>query len=269
MKIFVILLSFSLYAYAAFETFDSNAFLCGLGGSMVTGNNYFSAFLLNPATSATSQNFSLGFSYSRPFGLDDLNHANLIMNLPIKKFGTGIAFSNFGNNLYQENRLSFNLSRTFLQNKLFIGINLHWYKIRIERYPDLATLGTDIGFQWEISPVIYTGFSIKNFNHPNLNGHKEEIPIQTLWGISVKPEDQFTFHLALQKDRWFPINFLMGIEFEANRFLSIQSGFNSYPTIPSIGIQLHKSVILVTYSFQYHIELGGTHYWGISFNKKP
>lgn len=268
MKIILIIFFCALNLFASFETSNNSAFQGGLANSTIAADNQTPTFLINPATSSASHNFFAGISYYRPYGLSELNSGEFVITAPFKNLVTGIDLSTFGSKQYRENRISFNLSTSFLNKKLSAGANFHWYHITVQNYQNSSSLGLDVGVQYKITPGIFSGFAINNVNQPKINGYAEEIPVITTWGFMVKLDDHLTTHIAVRKESWFAPSLLLGVNFFVNQSLSLQTGFNTYPSVPSLGFKLNKSKITIYYSFQYHMLLGATHYWGISFGKK-
>ena len=254
----------ALPVQAAFELSGSNAFSNALGRSGVTNQNSFAAFLLNPALSAAVSGPGIGISYLKPYNLAGLSAANLIATVPFQNFGLSGTVYTFGNLEYQEIRVSTNISHRFLQNRLFLGLNLHWHQINFAHYGSTgATIGLDLGAFVRISRFVSTGFSLLNVNQPAVNGHREEMPVVTTWGIAVQPGDQIVAYLTVEKDRWYPVNISLGVEAPITRYLLLQSGFQTNPTLPSLGFQFRKGWFALFYAFQYHFQLGPTHAWGL------
>lgn len=267
MKRLLLSLIFTINAHAAFEYTTNDALLNGLSNSVITTREYFAAFMINPSVSASIEDSNLGVMYFKPYNLAELNSGSIIANFKFKNFGAGFSFSTFGNSIYRENQLTLNLARALFGEKMSAGINIHWNSINVKSYPNLNALGADVGLQYQITPHVHTGFSIRNINQPSLNGNREELPLVTSWGASFQIEERIIAYIAVQKDSWFAPNLLFGIRFKAGNMLSIQTGFNTYPSTPSIGLQLKKNWIAIQYAFKYHFDLGGTHFWGVSFSR--
>ncbi len=267
MKTLICFLILFSNGFAAFEYFGNNAFLNGTAHSAVVSKKIFSAYLLNPSISSSLGSDNIGITYFKPYGLSGIDFGGVISNFHLFGMGTGFSISTFGNELYRENQATINLSKQFIQKRLAIGINVHWYSIDILNYGQLKTWGLDIGAQYVISPSVISGFSVHNVNQPALNNRQEEIPLITRWGISVNVASPFDVYFAVQKDSWYPLNVLFGIDYQANSFLAVQSGFNTSPAVPCLGIHLKRGWIKLNYVFQYHFDLGVTHFWGISWNR--
>jgi hypothetical protein len=265
MKLLLLTLILVSEALSAFEISNNNAFLSGLANSTVATKTYPAAYLINPATSIFTDSPFAGISYFRPFSISELTFAQIITSIPLKSFATGLALSTFGTNIYQEHKGTFNLSHSFLKKRLSLGLNFHWFHLSVENYQSYNSWGLDVGIEYEINPHLFSGFVLNNLNQPQINGYPEEIPVIACWGVTLKLDERFLTHFALQKESRYPASLLLGFNYILSPFISIQSGFTTYPAQPTIGCQLHPSILTVYYSFRYHMHLGGTHFWGVSF----
>jgi hypothetical protein len=251
--------------FAAFEYSGSDVMLYGVSTSMVATNQSYSAYLLNPATSAAVNQHHLGLLYFQPYGLSEVNYASLIAHGRAGRFGIGFTISSFGNEIYRENQLVFNIARNFFEKRFFTGINLRWNNLNIQNYLSQNSLSMDIGIQYVLHSHVLMGFSIINLNQPA--NKQEEIPLKTNWGMSFKLGEKFDTYLAIQKDSWFPMSVKVGFEIQLNSLITLHNGFNTYPAVPSMGLTLNRNLIAIHYAFQYHFDLGGTHFWGLSLRQ--
>ena len=251
--------------FAAFEYDGSDVMLQGISASMVATNQVYSAYLVNPATSAAVNQHHLGLLYFRPFGLPDINYANLITHFRVNRFGTGFTISSFGNEVYRENQLVFNLARNFFEDNFYVGLNIRWNNLNVQNYLSLNSLSLDAGIQYVLHPNVLMGFSLLNLNQPV--GKPEEIPLKTNWGMSFKLGERFYSYLAIQKDSWYPASVRVGFEIRLSSLITLHNGFNTYPAVPSLGLTLNRNMIAIHYAFQYHFDLGGTHFWGLSLRQ--
>lgn len=251
--------------FAAFEYSGSDVMLRGVSASMVATNQSYSAYLLNPATSAAVSQHHLGLLYFQPYGLPDVNYASLIAHFRIHRFGTGFTISTFGNEIYRENQLVFNIARSFIKEHFFVGMNMRWNNLNIQNYLYMNSLSVDAGIQYVLHPNILMGFSLLNLIQPAAN--PGEIPLKTNWGMSVRLGEKFDSYVAIQKDSWYPASIRLGFEIRLNSSVTLHNGFNTYPAVPSLGLTLNRNMIAIHYAFQYHFDLGGTHFWGLSIRQ--
>jgi hypothetical protein len=237
----------------------------GVSGSMVATSRVYSAYLLNPATAAAVDQHHLGLLYFQPFGLPEIGFASLISHFRSNDYGAGVTISTFGNEIYRENQLIFNLARSFLEEQLYLGLNIRWNHLNVKNYLSLNGLSIDTGILYMLHSKILMGFSLLNLNQPA--GKPEEIPLTTNWGMSFELGEKFDAYIAVQKDSWYPASMRVGFEARLSSLFTLQNGFNTYPAVPSLGLTLNRNKIAIHYAFQYHFDLGGTHFWGISLRQ--
>ena len=204
----------------------------------------------------------LGIQYFQPFNLTGVHYGSLIGHFRMGRFGGGLSVSSFGNDVYQETQLVGNISRTIVSARLAIGMNMRWNQLRVQNYDSINFVGIDAGIQYLLHPGIMMGFSIQNLNQPSRK--PEEIPLITRWGMAFRMGENFHTFISLEKDSWYPASIRIGCEARINKTLTLHSGLNSSPTTPSLGLTLSRNVVAIHYAFQYHFDLGGTHFWGIS-----
>jgi hypothetical protein len=267
MKTILVLFVTTCSLQAAFEYCVTDPLIRGTAGSMVAQEGSYAGYLLNPALSAASAELTAGLVYFRPFGIPELSSAALITRFSLGSLGSGLTFSAFGNELYRENQLTANISGKVLAERLLLGVNLHWFSLRVENFENLNTFSIDAGLQYQPQDRLLIGFSIHNLNQPALNGRKQEIPLITSFGIAFRMHERFISYISLRKDFRYAPSLCLGFTMQLATYLQLHSGVNTYPSIPSLGMSFMKKWIAIQYAFQYHFDLGGTHFWGISFNK--
>jgi hypothetical protein len=267
MKVVFILLILALPLFGAFEYIIPDVNLISTSESIVVSNQLPSAYLLNPAVSSQVQNNHFSLFYTQPYGVPGLMSGAFISHYRSGRYGFGFTTTVLGNEIYRENQLVGNISREFFDRRLAVGVNLRWNLLSVENYGSLSVLGVDAGLQYQLQRGILMGFAVRNINHPQLTDHAEQLPIVTQWGMSFQLTDRFDTYIALSKDSWYPLSVRIGVLMRINSILLVHSGFNSNPAIPSFGLTLKHHWISVQYGLQYHFDLGGTHVWGLSFER--
>lgn len=262
MKPWLILIFMVKPLVSAFEYSGSDVILQGSSESVVASDHLYSAYLINPASSAMVDKYQLGILYFQPFGLSGVHYGGLIGQVRAGNFGSGLTITSFGNELYQENQLVGNIARAFFNTRLSVGLNLRWKYLTVQNYFSSHQFGIDAGIQYFLHPGILMGFSIQNLNQPSRM--QEENPLITRWGMAIRLGENFHTYFSFEKDSWFPASLRIGIEARVSRMLTLHSGMSSYPAVPSLGMTLRRNMVAIHYAFQYHFDLGGTHFWGIS-----
>jgi len=216
--------------------------------------------------SVNNKTMFAGINYSRLFNIKALTYSIGMVSFSIKQNSFGFAIQNFGDDIYQENKITFNYSRNFIDDKLAIGISGILYFISVANYDNMNALGFSAGFRYKISPHLWIGGALENINRPELNGYSEELPQIIQFGLQYKVVNQLFSHLSIQKDAWFAPIVSIGIEYEIVKSLQLSSGFSSAASLPSIGIHLNIFNVKVDYSVQHHFDLGPTHFVGIAYS---
>jgi hypothetical protein len=251
--------------FASFEYSGSDVMLQGVSASIVATDRIYSAFLINPATSAAVKQRHLGLIYFQPYGIADINIASLTGHFRLNRFGGGVSISTFGNDIYRENQLTFNIARSFFKEHLFAGFNFRWNNLNVPNYLSMNKLSLDAGIQYVMHPNIFMGFSLLNLNQPT--NQPEEVPLKTNWGMLFRLGEKFDAYVAVQKDSWYPASIRIGFETRLSSMIILYNGINTYPAVPSLGLTLCRNMIAIHYAFQYHFDLGGTHFWGLSLRQ--
>ncbi len=262
--VILVLLVLAWQGMAAFDLTGMDVFTGGNPASSRAGENSV-GFMWNPAASSGAS-FQIGISYFKPFNFSVLNDASLVANFPgWKGWSTGLMVGSFGNTLYREATVGFNVSRAFWNGVLQVGLNVKNYYLKIKKYGSAAAFGIDVGLRYSPWHPLTFSMVVGNINQPALNGYQHEIPTEMNLGMVVRISNQVVFTGVVQKEERFPVNVLVGFDFRINSHFFLQSGFQSYPGVPSLGVVFQQRNVRLHYALQYHFQLGETHLWGISF----
>lgn len=252
-------------ANAAFDYPAVNAHNAGLANSNLASTTASEEFLLNPALSVNANSIYAGLNYFQLFNLKELTYSSGQVAFSLKGLHWGIAIQSFGETLYRENKITLNSSKTFIKDKLAVGLSINIYNIDIQDYENINSFGLDLGFRLSLSEDWNVAGAVENINQPKLNGYSEELPNRLQLGFEYRVTDQLYSNVSIQKDAWFSPVVLFGIEYGLSKYLRINSGFSSSGNLPTAGIGLNISNILIDYSVQHHFVLGPTHFVGIAF----
>ena len=187
-NLLLLILIFSCKVFCAFDYISISARSAGLANSYMASTRISDAFLLNPSLSVNNKTIFAGINYSRLFNIKALTYSIGMVSFSIKQNSFGFAIQNFGDNIYQENKITFNYSRIFLDDKLAIGISGILYFISVANYDNMNTLGFSAGFRYKISPHLWIGGAIENINRPELNGYSEELPQIIQFGLQYSTQ---------------------------------------------------------------------------------
>jgi hypothetical protein len=263
-----ICLAISLIAiplFAAFESPLTEASITGTAESSVASRQIYASYLRNPAISSQVNHAHFSLFFTQPYGMPDLRTGSFITHFRLKKYGFGLSTVLLGNEIYRETQVIGNLSRSFYNEQFSFGLNIRWYNLQVDGYGSMNVAGVDAGIQYQLHNGILMGFALRNVNQPGIAGQAEQLPSIIQLGMSFQLTNRVDTYLSVQKDSWYPLSVRFGVSMLINSYFQFQTGFNSSPSVPSMGMSLNRHWISVQYGFRYHFDLGGTHVWGLSF----
>jgi hypothetical protein len=235
-----------------------------LSGSYVGGASQ-DGFMLNPALSPFNAQLYAGLSFSRLYNLADMQYASgVVAKSLMNHWGGGLAVESFGGNLYSETKLTVNLARQFMDERLSLGISAHFYTLSVQNYESASTGGISIGLHYTINENWSVGSSLENLNQPKLNGYSEEIPQAMRIGVRYLPAEEIQAYLSVEKDRWHEPQVSFGAVYQLSQMFSLFSGYTTQSNKPSGGIALQTNRVVFSYALQYHFDLGETHFFSIA-----
>ncbi|MCK4307630.1 hypothetical protein KAW50_05320 [candidate division WOR-3 bacterium] len=171
----------------------------------------------------------------------------------IKNFGLGV--SNFGNELYRENE--FLLGYRWRE----FGVLLRGMNVCIKDRGSDFTIGLDFGASFKLTPSSEFNLSLQNLNFPKISD--EEVPKRVAGTVVTKLMSDFTTHIQLYKESWYPFEIRIRNEIKLSELLSFGVGVKTYPSSFSIGVLLNYKRLGVSYFVRTHQELGLTHIIGV------
>ncbi|RMF60214.1 MAG: hypothetical protein D6748_04620 [Calditrichaeota bacterium] len=251
--------------FPAFDYQASTPYQAALSNSLIASTWGAQVFILNPSLAVNSQGFAASLSYTQFYGMKDLRYTAGNISFPYNAWGLGINLENFGGALYQENKVTVAVGRSYYDKRLAVGIAFHWYNLSVKNYSTINSLGITLGARLQITPSLFAAGVVENINQPKLNGHPEELPLKMSFGLFYKLSENMGFHVRLQKDRWFKPEVSMGVEYHLMPRLFLFSGYSTMASIPSGGLRIKSGKLMFDYSLQYHFQLGTTHFIGIAY----
>ncbi len=264
--IFFLLFSLSK-SYASFELKGYGARARGMGQAYVGLANTPDAVFLN--CSGTRQINAPAFSlfYTRPFGLKELSYFSFTGVLPSSFGNLATAISIFGNEIYQEQSILLNFSRSLTDN-IFYGFNAHYLKLQISGYGSDFCFGFDFGFLIKINSKLNWGFFTTNINRATMGKSNEHLPQTFVSGISVNPMDNLIINFDLYEELPFPLEIRAGVEYLLFNKIALRSGFISETSEFCFGVGFVLNKFRCDYAVNTHPDLGLTHQFSFQIGDK-
>ncbi len=235
-----------------------------LAGAFTAQKNEVLCMFYNPAGIKSSCYLQSAFSYSKPFGLQDLSRGFAAFALSTNSYTIASALQNFGNNIYQENIFYLSLQRDMVKQVSF-GVNIRYYHLKISKYGQDSSLLYDMGVLAHISPNLDLGFYIKNITYATLGKSDQNFPQILSTGLRYSLQPFFAFSVDCYKDIDFPLDVRFGTEFSPINPLCFNAGAATEPTRFAVGFNFKISQLVLEYAYNYHLELNVTHLFTIKF----
>ena len=260
-NIVIIILVFCLKSYAQIKP---GAMQISLSHSNVALANDVYAIFTNPA-GLSQQNwreFSIYYSPS-PFGLNKLANSSAAYHEPTDFGSFAIAYSNYGFELYKENKIFVSYSSSILSN-FFFGATLAYHNLSIKNYGSDNSITILLGGLAYLTNNLRIGFSIDNITHSTIGKSDNQIPIIFNLGFSYTLLSKLIINTAIEKEIEKNTSLRIGIDYEVIRYLNLRIGTMNEPSSFSAGIGINYSIFEINYAIFNHQDLGFTHQFGIT-----
>lgn len=256
-----IIISFFLInvSYAQFENTDIGARAVALCGAFTSLSDNSIAVFYNPSGLGQMKYRELSVFYSpAPFGLKELSTAALSYAEPFKFGVLGFGAKTYGFELYRETNLLVSYGNNY-KKRIFYGLNLNLYHIKIQNYNSATSFGVDIGTMAYLTRFLKWGFFAKNLSGSTIGNSKEKIAQVYRTGFTVHPRDDLNFILEAEKDVKYPVSVRAGIEYSIYDYVVLRAGVGSEPSVYSGGIGINYNMFSLDYALCHTTDLGFTH----------
>lgn len=271
LKLCLMILSFPIIVYGAFDKLDIGGRPVGLGGSFVALSDDLYSIYYNPAGLAGLKNIHLLTTYNQPYGMEELilGHVAFAYNLKAKgTYALGFKTLNFLG-YYSENTITFAHGFLFKRVKLGYGIDMKIVSIGgddSELKGSDYTIGVNLGTIISIVPnKLQFGVYFMNINNSRISEKYPEPTASSLEaGIAFFPNDRLTITSELYKDINAPIQFKFGQEFKLNKYLVLRAGIQNEPSRLALGFGFKIKQFELDYAYFDHPQLVANHFFTFS-----
>jgi len=252
---------------AAFSDLDRSAREAAFGGAATAAADGPAAVFKNPALTTGISSTVLSSSWSRLFGLPDLDNISIAVVHPFD-FGTiSAGVSRLGRTgCYTESEALLAYAGNIdvgIYGNLSVGAAVRGMEVDISPvYGSDRTFGVDAGLLWKKSRRFRTGFAVRNLNAPVLGIDEEALPQVFTAGIAVRPFETVLLAVDAARERFagFTRSVLrFGQEVRPHRRLALRAGFRTDPAGYTVGAGFFTSSCRIDYAYLFHPVLPGTH----------
>ena len=198
----------------------------------------------------------LALTAANYYGVRNLNQINASAVIPIKTFGYGFGFYNYGNSNYTEQGLHCSVAHAF--NKRFsVGMGAYYNVFKIANYGHQNNFVIDANIAAKVNEKIMLAFRVFNPTRTKLNAYNDE-RIQTVYsaGLQYKVNAQVKSYLQIEKVNAFQPNLKLGIDYALKEYVHLRLGFSSIQPQFSIGAGFNHKKIKIDFASTIHPMLG-------------
>jgi len=210
----------------------------------------------------------LGTAYDAKPQLQAANRAAFVANLPVKIGTVAMGVFRFGDELYNEQKLSAGFGNRF--GLASLGASVNYIQYKATGFGTKGVLTVSFGGIAELTKQISIGAHIQNINQPKITENDEErIPTILTAGLAFTASDKVLFTTEIQKDLDYEATFKTGLEYKPSKKFAARTGFNLKPNALFLGVGFTNTSLLIDYTFQYTPStLGSSHQASIGYKLK-
>jgi len=208
----------------------------------------------NPGT-VDAASLSFLASYHNQYITLGINDVRIGMVLPIKKFTTGFGILFYGDELYNQMRISSVLAHEFGFARVALRANYSQYYVQNYGYRNNVTI--DIGGVFTLSQQLQLAMVFQNLTRSKLSGETSE-PLNAIiqLGLSYQPVKKFRVDIQLDKSIEQAISFRFGAEYMATDLIALRTGFSPTNGLAALGIGFNWLTFTVDIAGNYTQQLG-------------
>lgn len=221
------------------SNFPTGARSAGMAGASVAAPDVWATFN-NPAMLAQINEIQAGLNYENRFMVRELGISSLSAVLPVQAGAFGLAFNQFGSNLYSQSFLGISYGRKFTE-RFQAGVRLDARHTRLaEDYGRRTNVSFAIGFAANLTDDLVLGAALFNpVRIKSAGDFDEHLPAIYRAGLAYRIENNFTITVEAEKDVRFKPSFRAGIEYRIKEVASVRAGIGANPLNHAFGFGFH------------------------------
>ena len=242
--------------YAQIANLPTGAQTAGMAGASVAYENMWATFN-NPAMLARIESIHAGVNYENRFLVRELGISSISAVLPTQPGVFGLAFSQFGSNLYSQSFLGLAFGRSFGE-RLQAGVRLDARHTRLaEDYGKRTDLSFALGFGANLTSDLVLAAAL--FNPVRIKAAQdfdEYLPSIYRAGLAYRIENNLTITVEAEKDMRYKPSFRAGVEYRYKEIASVRAGIGTNPLNHAFGFGFNFGSFLFDIAAVRHEVLG-------------
>lgn len=219
--------------------FQTGASVAGMAGSSVAASNIWAAFN-NPAMLAHIESLSAGVNYENRFFVKELGISSIAGVFPTASGVFGLAFNQFGSNLYSQSFLGLAYGRNFGEH-LQAGLRLDARYTRLaENYGRRTNISFALGFGANLtSDLVLAAVLFNPIRIKSAKQFDEHLPAIYRAGLAYRIEDNLSITIEAEKDIRYKPSLRTGVEYRYKELASLRAGIGINPLNHAFGFGIN------------------------------
>lgn len=224
----------------------------GMAATSILLNDEYGIFNNPGATEANNLTFLA--AYNTQYLNLGLNDARIGLVVPFAKLTTGVGVLYFGDELFNQMRVSALVVDEFGFAKAALRAN--YYQFYVQNYGYRSALTLDIGGVFSLSEQLSLAIVFQNLTRAKLIAETStQLSSLVQLGLSYHPIKKFRIDAQLDKTIEQPLIFRLGLEYMATELISLRTGF-SPASLAALGLGFSWKKITLDIAGQYQQQLG-------------
>lgn len=228
------------------------------GNASVANYNEWVSFH-TPASLASEDGISLQLLAENRYFSKELFNEAASFAIHTKPLNIGASFAHFGYEGYHEMIAGVAFARSFIKDRLLIGIQANYYTIylsQLDKYK--GTVFAQVGIQGEVARNFYIGFHAFNptFSKIKSTAIVQKIPSVFSLGTKHIINEKVNWTAQLDKEIQGRFRWALGVEYMPVEQLSLRLGGYGLTFVPTLGVGLKFGEFRFNLQCEYHQKLG-------------
>lgn len=210
----------------------------------------------------------LSATYDARPQLQGANRTSFVANLPAKFGTTAIGAFRFGDDVYNEQKVSLGFGNRF--GLASLGASINYIQYSAQGFGVKNVLTFNFGGIATLTKKIKVGAHIQNINQPIISETDDEhLPTLLTIGLAITPSENVILITELQKDLDQPLTYKTGVEYKPVKKFAARTGFMLHPNKLFMGVGFLTTRLLIDYAFEYApAGIGYSHQASIGYKLK-
>ena len=219
----------------------------------------------NAAGLAEVRSAAASFSYTYPFGLQELALHSSCVAVPSTAGCFSAGLISYGFELYREDSVSLGYANS-IRPGLAVGLNLKASRLTIERFGTGSAVALDLGLLAKPTDRFRTGIAAWNILGTRVGG--ESLDQSLALGAAFDPHAHLTLCADAHKDLDRPLQIRCGAEYRLGDLLALSAGAGNAPTEFSCGLGVRLGHWRFDYAVRTHLVLGLSHALSVAIRRR-